>query len=77
MGYRHALAAAALSMLAACGSQEPEAGGVTADESRQLNEAAEMLDVSPDSLTAEDTELGNGEGEAVESGGGLVERNGQ
>jgi hypothetical protein len=27
---------------------------VTADESKQLNEAAEMLDVSPDSLVAPD-----------------------
>ena len=44
-------------------------GGVTAEESRELNIAAEMLDASPDSLVAsEDTMLGNGdEPVAVES----------
>ena len=34
---------AALALLAACG-QEEGAGGLTAEESRQLNEAAAMLD---------------------------------
>jgi hypothetical protein len=45
------IAAVGLAMLGACGGGEGE-GGVTAEESRQLNEAAEMLDASPDSLTA-------------------------
>ncbi|HLL59077.1 MAG TPA: hypothetical protein VK391_04205 [Allosphingosinicella sp.] len=48
--------------LGACGGGEEGAGGVTAEESRQLNEAAEMLDASPDSLVASnETDLGNGE----------------
>ncbi len=54
-------AAGALALLAGCGQQGGE-GGVTADESKQLNEAAEMLDASPDSLVAPDeTGLGNGD----------------
>jgi hypothetical protein len=54
--------AAALLGLAACGGSEQKEGGVTAEESKQLNEAAEMLDASPDSLTASDeTGLGNGD----------------
>ncbi len=60
--------AAALLAVAACG-EEQGAGGVTAEEAKQLNEAAEMLDVedaSPDSLTASDEEaLGNGEAPEV------------
>lgn len=59
-----AATAAALLVLAACGEQ-PGEGGVTADEARQLNEAANMMDIedtSPDSLTVgEDAGLGNGE----------------
>lgn len=52
---------AAVLGLAACGSREG-AGGVSAEEARQLNEAAEMLDASPDSLVAnEQVGLGNGE----------------
>ena len=52
---------AGLALLSACGSEQ-QAGGVTADEAKQLNEAAEMLDVQPDSLAApEETGLGNGE----------------
>ena len=57
-------ATAALLALAGCGGSEAEqgAGGVTAEESQQLNEAAEMLDASPDSLAVtEGAELGNGE----------------
>nr|WP_295370980.1 hypothetical protein [uncultured Sphingosinicella sp.] len=53
--------AAALALLAGCGGGGGE-GGVTADESKQLNEAADMLDASADSLVAPDeTGLGNGE----------------
>ena len=55
------LVLAGLALLAACGNEQ-QAGGVTADEAKQLNEAAEMLDVQPDSLAApEETGLGNGE----------------
>jgi hypothetical protein len=53
-------ALAALALLAACGGGET--GGVTAEESQQLNEAAEMLDAAPDTLVAADESgLGNGE----------------
>ncbi len=53
---------AAVLALGACGGGDEGAGGVTKEESQQLNEAAEMLDASPDSLVAGDeTGLGNGE----------------
>lgn len=53
--------AAAATLLAACGDQEG-VGGLTAEEERQLDEAARMLDdnmidVSPDSLVANEAEL--------------------
>jgi hypothetical protein len=55
------VALAGAAMLAACGGDE-ERGGVTAEEARQLDNAAEMLDASPDSLVAsEEMPLGNGE----------------
>lgn len=40
--------------LAACGekAEQPAAGGVGADEAAALNNAAEVLDTSPDSLAA-------------------------
>lgn len=60
-------AAAALALLAGCGGGGGE-GGVTADESKQLNEAADMLDASADSLVAPDeTGLGNGEAGSSEA----------
>jgi hypothetical protein len=45
---------AALTLVAGCGDSGDGAGvgGVTAEEATQLNNAAEMLDASPDSLTA-------------------------
>jgi hypothetical protein len=53
---------AAVLALGACGGEQDGAGGVSKEESRQLNEAAEMLDASPDSLVASDeTGLGNSE----------------
>ena len=62
-----AAAAAALAMLTACGGEE-NAGGLSAEENRELNNAAEMLDASPDSLVAtDDAALGNGE-ENAETG---------
>ncbi len=61
----------AAAMLAACGEREGE-GGITSEENRELNEAAEMLDTSPDSLVAsDDAALGNGDAPA-ETGEVLV-----
>lgn len=55
----------AMLALGACGGPEKGSGGVTREEAAQLNEAAEMLDASPDSLVAPDeTGLGNGGGNA-------------
>lgn len=53
--------AAAAALLAGCGDEEGR-GGLTAEEERQLDEAARMLDenmidVSPDSLVANEAEL--------------------
>lgn len=47
-------ALAALILLAGCGGGDNEAnvGNVSAEEAAQLNDAAEMLDASPDSMTA-------------------------
>jgi hypothetical protein len=68
---------AAVLALGACGGGNEGEGGVTAEESRQLNEAAEMLDASPDSLVAGDeTGLGNGEAESGDTGDVLVADNG-
>jgi hypothetical protein len=52
---------AVLVATAACGEQRSE-GGLTADEERQLDNAAKMLDdnmvdASPDSLVADEAEL--------------------
>jgi hypothetical protein len=57
------LVVAALLALGACGGGEDQgAGGVTKEEAKQLNEAAEMLDASPDSLViSNEAELGNGD----------------
>ena len=58
---------AALAMaMAACGSRDEANGGVTAEESAGLNNAAEMLDASPDSLVApSEAPLGNGEAPTI------------
>jgi len=49
------IAVLAAGLLTACGSSESQSvGGVTADEAAQLNNAAEMLDASPDGLAAPD-----------------------
>jgi hypothetical protein len=60
--------AAAGALVAACGQQDQPAGGITAEESRALNEHAETLDVSPDSLTAEEADFGNDEWIQAETG---------
>jgi ABC-type glycerol-3-phosphate transport system substrate-binding protein len=57
-----AVMAAVLALAACGGGEENGAGGVTKEESEQLNEAAEMLDASPDSLViSNEAELGNGD----------------
>lgn len=45
---------AALALLAGCGGGDNEAGvaNASSEEAAQLNNAAEMLDASPDSMTA-------------------------
>lgn len=60
-----------LAMLALAGCGAEDTGGVTAEESRQLNEAAEMLDAEPDTLIAAD-ETGLANGEAAQTGDVLV-----
>lgn len=45
-----------LLLLAACSAQSDAPGGITADDQRQLNEAAEMLDansLAPDAVSNE------------------------
>ena len=73
------LAAASLS---ACGGAKKDPNALTDDENRQLDNAAEMLDASPDSLAANsDVALGNGEEgsaqDSIDEGGGNGSGNGQ
>jgi predicted small lipoprotein YifL len=59
------VAAAALAMMAGCGGGNPNEP--TAEENRELNNAAAMLDeqdASADSLTVQDPALGNGDAPA-------------
>jgi hypothetical protein len=66
----------ALALLGACGGNDEDA--LNADENKALNEAAEMLDASPDSLGAgEETTLGNGDApaESAETGDLMVSDN--
>ena len=60
---RAVLSLAAALLLAACGGESADGdgvGGVTADEAAALDNAAEMLDASPDDLGAPpDEALGN------------------
>jgi hypothetical protein len=60
--------AMAVMMLAGCGGGDD--GAPTAEENRQLDNAAEMLEVLPsDSLTAgDDATLGNGEAGTAQTG---------
>ncbi|HMJ93113.1 MAG TPA: hypothetical protein VK472_03335 [Allosphingosinicella sp.] len=63
---------AATMALAGCGDSASD-GSPTAEENRQLNEAAEMLDTSPDDLVpAEEAELGNGDEDSVEENEAVV-----
>ena len=68
-------AAALLLLATACSSEEElvENGGVTREEALALDNAADMLDTSADSLTAIEAPIGNGE-EAVDQN--VVDANG-
>jgi len=70
-------AAAALALLAGCGSGDRGAGGLTPEEDRALDNAAGMLDqnnidVSADSMVANESAIAAEENaaEGTESGGG-------
>jgi hypothetical protein len=60
---RIGLALAALALLGACG-EEQDTGGLTAEESRELDEAANMLDTAP-AVEGEETLVGEAETEAA------------
>jgi hypothetical protein len=83
MKTRFALAAfASLLALAACGRGGDKEGGLTAEENAQLNNAADMLDTTPDNLVpADNASLDNGDGamDAIddESANGAAEANAQ
>ena len=52
----------ALASLSACGGGKKDPNALTDEDNRQLNNAAEMLDASPDGLAADqNVVLGNGE----------------
>ena len=64
--------AAAVLALGACGGGDGNSGGLSAEENQKLDNIAETLDASPDSLVAtEGAPVGNGE-EAAETGEVLV-----
>jgi hypothetical protein len=68
------LAAAAL--LAGCGGNDEQQGGVTTEEAEKLENTAEMLDTSPDSLVpSDDMPLGNGEEPVEEDAGNAAAAN--
>lgn len=67
---------AAVLGLGACGGNNEGESGVTAEESRQLNEAAEMLDAADNPVPADETGLGNGETGSGETGELMVADNG-
>ena len=57
--YRHGITATAVLLLAACSAQPDAPGAVTADEARQLNDAAMMLDansVDADAVTLNESD---------------------
>jgi hypothetical protein len=64
---------AALLLLAACSgrSDEVENGGLTAEDQAALDDASNMLDVEPDSLTAIEAPVGNGDAAATADANGL------
>ncbi len=69
MNYSIAFVAAAALVLGACGGPDENSGGLSGEENRKLDNIAETLDASPDSLSAtEETGLGNGEEASAEAG---------
>lgn len=63
-------------MLGGCGGgDEQGAGGLTAEENRKLDNIAETLDASADSLVANDVAPGNDIWEQAESGNVVVDAN--
>jgi hypothetical protein len=67
---------AATTALSACGGKK-DPNALTDEDNRQLGNAAEMLDASPDSLTADqNVEMGNGEDDGGEAGDVAVVENG-
>jgi len=70
---RRMMAAAALATgvvaLAGCGKGS-DANQLTAEENAQLDDAANMLDASPDGLAVTNAPIGNGEDQADDDGDG-------
>ncbi|MDB5661776.1 MAG: hypothetical protein JWM38_2420 [Sphingomonas bacterium] len=65
------MALLATALLAGCDGGDAEGvGGVTADEAAQLNDAAEMLDASPDGLTAPEDPALEDQGNAGDASSG-------
>ena len=62
-----AAAAAALLTLAACGGGEDKSGVPTAEENAQLDNAADMLDTTPDNLVPVENDAAAGEGAAMDT----------
>jgi len=64
MPRRWAAAVAALALLAACSRADQAPGGLSADDERRLNEAADMLDVNAVDANAVELESADGNGTA-------------
>jgi len=60
---------AAVAALSACGGAKKDPNALTDEESRQLNNAAEMLDAPDGSGANQDVALGNADGTAEENVG--------
>jgi hypothetical protein len=68
---------AACAALTACGGAKKDPNALTEEENRQLDNAAEMLDASPDGDAAnDDSELGNGDEASAEDDGDDATGNG-
>ena len=66
------VAAAAVFALGACGGGDGNSGDLSAEENRKLDNIAETLDASPDSLVAEEAPIGNGEEAANDATGEVM-----
>lgn len=65
-----------IAALSACGGGSKDPNALTAEDNRQLDNAAQMLDASPDGLTGNaDMALGNGDDDGTETGDGAVVAN--